>query len=262
MVENLSQYLEEVNKYIELMDLTNTTTTPWFRGQEDYSWKLIPSIFRHKNLIFFERDLNRDFKLLSKNLILTNKPDSEFEWLYIMQHYGLSTRLLDWSESSLVALFFAVEKFNNKTNSRVWILSPRVYNSLILKTINTVPIDSSTFLKDYVLRSDNGDKIYREVDAKFPLAIRPTKNSARILAQRGVFTIHGKNSDCIFETIKTIDKIEDNSDVINYIDISGEHKLNILKELYQSGISHSVLFPELGGISHELLVRYKDFFKN
>lgn len=259
MIQNLSQYISEVNKISVSLNLYNTTSTAWFRGQSNATWKLIPSIYRHAHLAEYERDLNRDFKLFSKTLITNHSPITEFEWLYLMQHYELSTRLLDWTESSLVALFFAVSDFTNSDNGAVWILSPRVYNLLILKTINTVPTDQSDFVKDYVLRPDKGSEIFREVEAKFPLAIRPTKNSARILAQRGMFTIHGKEKICIKEHIdkKNIKSLP----VLEKIIIDGKYKKSILKDLYQSGISHSVLFPELTGISKELLIKYTEFFK-
>lgn len=140
-------------------------------------------------------------------------------------------------------------------------MSPRVYNALILQTINTVPTENSTFIADYLLKPDEGNRIHRKVKAELPLAIRPTKNSSRILAQRGVFTIHGNKSICINELLETIPLVNKN-ETLNYIDISGRHKSKILKELFQSGISHSVLFPELTGISQELLVRYTEFYQH
>lgn len=259
MIKSLSQYYLEVNKAIASLNLYNTTTTAWFRGQAEKKWKLVPSIYRHNYLPEFERDVNRDFKLLSKTLISENRPETEFEWLYLMQHYELSTRLLDWTESSLVALFFAVADFKNDCDSTVWVLSPRAFNYLILKTINTVPTDKSSLVCDHILKPDSGDKVYREVEAKYPLAIRPTKNSSRILAQRGVFTIHGKEKVCIAEFLSQMDK--KGHEVLLRIDIDGKCKYNLLKDLYQSGISHSVLFPELTGISKELMIRYTEFYR-
>jgi hypothetical protein len=259
MIKTVAEYLHEVNKVIGELSLTNTSTTAWFRGHADEEWKLIPSIFRYNRLISYERDINRDFKLLTERLMNENYPKDDFEWLYIMQHYGMPTRLLDWSESSLVGLFFAVEDYNYDTDACVWVLSPRVYNYLILAETNTVPTSKSPYLFDYMLQPDNGPNPTRQVKAAYPLALRPVKNSARILAQKGVFTIHGNQDICINDIANAPN--DENLQVLRQIKIDKRYKKSILKELYQSGISHSVLFPELPGVSKELTTRYTQFFK-
>lgn len=107
-IKTLSEYVKEVSILSSRFGLTNSTTTPWFRGQAESNWDLIPSIHRTKGLIGYERDLTRDFKLLSHRILQSEKPENEFDWLYLMQHYELPTRLLDWTESALIALFFCV----------------------------------------------------------------------------------------------------------------------------------------------------------
>jgi hypothetical protein len=186
------------------------------------------------------------------------QPDDEFEWLYLMQHYGSPTRLLDWTESSLVGLYFAVCNYRNDSNSAVWVLSPRRYNYTILKASNTVPISSSVLLKDYLIKQDDGNNLFRKVEAKLPLAFRPAKNSSRILAQRGFFTIHGNEDICINELIKS--HYESSDQVLRQILIHKDFKVAILKELYNCGISPSVIFPVLTGISEELVMKYTTFY--
>ncbi len=251
-ITSLSGYIQTVSERVQTFGLSNSTTTPWFRGQSDFNWKLIPHIHRITGLGGYERDLIRDFKLLSHNILQQHKLENEFDWLYVMQHYGLPTRLLDWTESSLVALFFAVQDFQYETNAAVWVFSPRLFNLMILKVTNTVPTSDYPDLEKYIITRP--DFAEREVKAKLPIALRPSMNSPRILAQRGVFTIHGNLPKCINDIVNEMNI--NAYPILERIVIDGKSKLKLLKELYLSGISHSVIFPELIGITQELRHRY------
>lgn len=104
----------------------------WWRGQSNADWQLVPKIFRlsvktedEAHLIhrFVQRALTR----------YENCPDlgDLAGWVFLAQHYGLPTRLVDWTESPLVALHFAVtEESRDDTDGALWVLSPSRLNSL------------------------------------------------------------------------------------------------------------------------------------
>jgi hypothetical protein len=81
-----------------------------FRGQADFNRTLQPTIYRFNN---FKRYQTVWFE----NHVLTRKPPSpvpplthttfDLEWLMLCQHYGVPTRLLDWTADILTALFFS-----------------------------------------------------------------------------------------------------------------------------------------------------------
>jgi hypothetical protein len=84
----------------------NPSVHLWFRGQPIYKYELTPSLFRTcaGRCRFNEANMYYEFQRRHHEHSSTHR--SVVEWLTLMQHYGLPTRLLDWSTNLLVALYF------------------------------------------------------------------------------------------------------------------------------------------------------------
>ncbi len=100
---------------------------PWFRGQGDSSWGLVPKIYRPEFVTADEKELRHKFQSAGIQLVGPTGPKNKWNWYFLMQHYGAPTRLLDWTVNPLVALFFALEPHfekNMTSDVAVWILDP------------------------------------------------------------------------------------------------------------------------------------------
>jgi hypothetical protein len=217
----------------------------WFRGQVSKTWKLAPGYLRLKSPPS-ESTLLKRFKQ-SAAMLLDRPPKDTFDWLFLMQHYGLPTRLLDWSESPLVALYFAVEQHAKHPgeDAALWCLRPSELN----KKANIqddheeffIPSFDDEELKNYALESlASGPKRTRLL----PIATIATRNNPRIQAQLGVFTIHHLDEIAI-------EDIGDASHVVKYTIPDSKRSL-ILDQLSLLGFSKFTMFPELASIGENI----------
>lgn len=210
----------------------------WYRGQSVAEWRLEPGIYRYHSRPS-ETTLLKKFKQ-SAAMLIDMHPNNSFEWLFLMQHYGVPTRLLDWSESPLTALYFAVSEDNHADkDGALWSLKPTELN----KNANIFG-DEDFFIpsfEDTELHSYSVDRLNQEKRVKLlPLATIATRNNPRIQAQLGVFTIHHLDDS-------PLENIGDKSHVKKYV-IPKESKKAILNELKLLGISKFQLFPELSSV--------------
>ncbi|MGZ3813124.1 MAG: FRG domain-containing protein [Mucilaginibacter sp.] len=233
--------IKNVSELIELLKTDNLTYGGdiWYRGQSEHSWTLSPGLLRLKGAPSENSFLTR-FKQ-SAAMLIDRHPKDSFDWMFLMQHYGVPTRLLDWTESPLTALYFAVsDKTREDLDGALWSLKPTELNR-----IAGVDLDEILSFDDKELASYSLETLLQNPRNKLtPLATIATRNNPRIQAQLGVFTIHHLDQ-------RPIEDFCSKNEVIKYT-IPKANKEDIRRELKLLGISKFTLFPELSSIGEIL----------
>jgi len=243
MVRTLAEFFETVDSVTKRWEGdSNEYVDPWFRGQSSAAHKLVPSFYRIENDGEIDEDDFRDeFSLKAFPYLQQMRAEGDWESYALMQHYGLPTRLLDWSEAALVALYFAVSGTPTMNNAAVWMLHPWTLNELSMN-YEWILDSGDDRVADYLPDVFTG----RDDIPNDPIALQIPYNSPRITAQRGLFTIHGRKKTPLEEVMAP------RSDRLVKIQIPADRVIAMRRQLYTAGVSEAALFPELGALCRDL----------
>ena len=235
-ITNLSEFFGVFNSLLE------DGKTFWFRGHSDLKHVLAPSALRYsaENDRVSALGLVREMKrFLGMKLSRPPEPNDHLGWMQVAQHYGLPTRLLDWTQNAAVALFFACW-LRPEIDGLVVILNPIELNQRSdpkLSRILSYEQDGKIIQQYFNL----GPKVNSR--GKHTIALNPTWNTERIALQQGCFTLHGTRK---FE----LDQTQASS--LLYVPILSEHKEPLLNELERVGIGEMFIFPEAEHVCNHL----------
>jgi hypothetical protein len=240
---------------------------PWFRGHQRAEWKLSPKLYRNyggyrrvkeKKI---EDEMREEFitraPILCENPPTGDKERAEWEWYFMMQHFRAPTRLLDWTDGSLIALYFAVKDNPGLYEAAVWALDPYELNRRIISREEVIAPSATGIGK-----VDLEDKrrvapwlpprfVKMKALPKSPIAIFPTHVARRISTQRSCFTIHGTDED-------GLDRLyEEKTGYLEKIVIPAWRVQAIRRELGAAGIDETTIFPDLDGLGRAISARWE-----
>ena len=224
-----------------------------FRGLSDAAFRLETSLIRLEGgFAVLERHLLRNFsKYAHRNVV---EMDSVWHWLSVAQHYGLPTRLLDWTYSPFVAMHFAtanIEKFD--IDGVVWAVNylkaHQLLPGLLKEQLDAEGANVFTvgMLSKSVCSLQELDDLASE---DFVVFFEPPSMDDRIVNQFAFFSVMSESSAVLDVWL------EKHPDLWRKIIIPAELKWEIRDKLDQANITERVLFPGLRGLSLYLKRQY------
>lgn len=228
----------------------------WFRGIRAYDYPLLPAIGRNNLNVEYEATYLSKFK--SKALLyldqipfskISEENGSYWEWLFLMHHYGVPTRILNWTEDAIVALIFAVDMDasdeEKQKDAAVWCLNPVMLNT----SFNFHEYYPSGYIPN--VRERGVYDIFGPNMGSFrnnrPAAVYGPVNSTKIIMQRNTYTV--------FPYTVPLTDMRDLPDSRKYlfrITIDKESREYITDQLRRYGITKEKLMPELDTVAREI----------
>lgn len=257
---SINSVADLINLLIERYSTDNKIL--WYRGQRVSSWDVSAGIWREwtsdldGQISAKERNFTNRFRARASMRHASVPSYREYgPWLSLMQHYGLPTRLLDWSRSPLVALYFAVESLiydapapgepdpgGKFDDAALWILDPQKLNEIEWDQAVTPAVESemckSTARPAF---SHNGKENNRIC------AVMSSEQDARMFIQQGCFTIHSNRTP--------LNHKQESLEYLTKITIPGQSMQRIALEVDVCGLRKGDLFPDLAQLAVEMTSR-------
>jgi hypothetical protein len=233
-----------LNKAEELLEAEDEAL--WFRGCRSRRHTLIPSLMRDtQGLSDDDHDqVEQDvfFEFQARAAELRHQGLTEWEYLFFGRHYGVPTRVLDWTDTFGVALYFALEEFGKVQDEQarepnIWIINPFLLNKKTWK-LREVILPRYLGVDDDDEYVDFGELLAAEGPWAWdgPVAIYPIQINERVRAQRGWFTIHGNDRRALDDqfpqsVIKLILKPECIPPALEFLQLAGFNRFSIYPDL-------------------------------
>ena len=250
-----------------------------FRGQSNSRWRLTTSLERiaaSRNLALdrAESRLIAAFKSRA-HLYTRDVPpvNDDLEWVALMQHHGCPTRLLDFTRSPYVALYFAIEKVASNGECAVWAINNQACDERAIYRIEhlqewggeQVLSQEDLFDRSIAGKLSTADlfgKVFLRNRFSLVCTVQPVRHNHRIASQQGCFLCHGNVSsggfECNLLVQLTTGKDPEycfpvwNPPQIFRLRVPDRLRGDIVRELKRMNISRAGLFPGLDGFAESL----------
>ena len=260
-----------INDFLNIIHNTEYFNNNWYRGHTMSSYRLEPSLYRNKKeVITGDKYIQfRHYELNDENLAikefkkrLNGKYDSQklrdIDYLYLMQHNGIETRLLDFTTNPLIALFFSVvepkcinkkkeeiyslDEFSEEYSS-VFCINPKIINEITFGINKIIDLSYVKFAKIQNLRT--------------PICVEPSNPDIdnRLKIQNGKFILFGKE-------VNPLDWYDVPRKTMLKIMIPNSRRERILYYLDKKfNINYTTIYPDMEGVKLQVRNKIKDKYK-
>lgn len=255
-IKSLTEYIETIRNARK--DLGEERL--WYRGQSNTKkYKLLPSIgrphfYNEKKYKFSDYSFDQEERILERfsrrAYSHLNRSLNPWEAIFLARHYNLPTRILDWTASPLIALYFACVD-NPGIDGEIWAIrhNPK---SIEIREYNLAIDMPDKFSHPCKLFSDKTCQCSHSTPDTYDAIkiVYPLYNSPRIVAQDGVFTLHTKPDKALNEYAnQTFCPERLDIDFLLKWEVEQTSKPEIIKELDWLGINKRIIFPDLDGLA-------------
>jgi hypothetical protein len=248
----------------DAIKLGTTCRQYWFRGHSRIFESLLPAAYRepfHSSRPNIEFWAGQRFRFRARSFAARVPEWGDYlSWLLLMQHYGVPTRLLDWTESVLVALYFAAGAPDNEAGE-LWCMNPSRLNSCSSYYICMPDDPPIRYLAAEVFLEKKGlPKLAESLELKntpsMALALIPPFEFPRMAAQMSRFTMHrSRDGTAMIEFL-----LRRETCLVRYT-VPAATKATLRKDLASLGVSHETLFHSLESLAKTIReeIREEDY---
>ena len=257
------RFLQFINEIDNCAQLREQYQPFFFRGQAETRWSLKPKLVRLLEGMPADKALTYEFDSICYfrerahlfRVPLIPKHDDLLEWLCLMQHYSAPTRMLDWTSSFTVALYFAVCDEPADSPGAVWLVQAKPLWNWMNRTFPESELDNED-MRQKIFSSSKGFVDFGMNRAQARLhGYDPDRKFERVTVQRGVFTICEKlfvdHAALIGEALVDGSVAGENWPLCKIV-ISSEAKRFFRQYLSKLNITAATLFPGTDGLGRTI----------
>jgi len=235
----------------------------YFRGADKAEYSLNPGLLRD---VFLSEDMEGVEDSIRYDFETRGRPyipefiNTAWDKMFFMQHHGFPTRLLDWTESLSVALYFSCRDINELGDGCIWVMASSYLVEKKFGVHRSQVHPDFPGIEEYSLIDGRRDQ--KKFNEFPPLPIMPFYVSPRITAQIGRFTVHTFRENQLEEMA---DQDRNNNGYMCFLHqiIIPSEKKTILRRQSRlfGGASEETLFPDIDGLSRGMMWEYSEQYK-